>query len=123
MTAVPQDYDALRTALLALHRPGYELNGKWHDNLVYVGDEDLPADHVCRIGPGLDTCSPEEHYVPACNECRQCDEDANPGYLIWPCPTARLAGVSDASQPAPSGTYGTESAGKGDPAAVDGGVS
>lgn len=35
---------------------------------------------------------------------------------------ALIASASDASQPAASGTYGTEAAGKGDPAAVDGGA-
>jgi hypothetical protein len=80
---------ALADAILALHRPWYEVAGKRYDHTVYVGDADRPSDHVCRIG-GLDACGPEEHYLLACIECRQTTDDGEDGLLLWPCPTARL---------------------------------
>lgn len=79
--------------LLDLHKPWYEIGGKRYEHLVLVGDpDDLPKDHVCRT-TGDEACSEdfEEHYVPACTECRSTTDDGDPGYPLWPCATARLA--------------------------------
>lgn len=84
-------------AVEALHVPWYEVNGVRHDNLVHVSGEDVPADHICRVGPEFQRCEldpvyPEDsvHVVPACSECRAVTEDGEPGYKLWPCRT-RLA--------------------------------
>lgn len=82
---------ALAEAVLALHKPWYEVNGQRHDHTVYVFGDEVPADHVCRVGQ--DPCSPEveEHQAIACVECRWSDEDGSPASPLWPCPTAGLA--------------------------------
>lgn len=105
MTAVPEKPASalsanrrLADAILDLHKPWYEAGGKRYENRVPIMDEDrakIPADHVCvvRSQYGLDEpCTPgEEHQVEACAECRVAVDDGEPGYLIYPCPTARLA--------------------------------
>lgn len=79
--------------LLALHRPWYKTrpDGDRIDHVVLVMSEDLDDTHVCRVG--VDSCTPadDEHYALACVECRWSDEDGNPAFPLWPCPTARLA--------------------------------
>lgn len=93
----PQPSEAAARAIAALHVPWYEVNGVRHDHTVTAFGDDVPADHVCRIGPEHQTChiypeSPEdsEHEVLACAECRQVTSDGETGYLFWPCPTARI---------------------------------
>ncbi len=88
--SAPIQTSPLAEAILALHKPWYEVNGVRHAHRVLVAREDVPKDHVCHIG-GLDACSPEDHYVDACNECRWTIEDCDPASPLWPCPTARLA--------------------------------
>lgn len=87
---------ALFEPILELHRPWYEFNGVRHDSTVLVTGDAVPADHVCRTGPGHQSCitydgHPEEteHEVLACIECRATTEDGDPGVLLWPCPTVR----------------------------------
>lgn len=79
-----------------LHRPWYEIDGVRHDHCVAVGNDDVPADHICRTG-GWDACLPdyEEHYVLACVECRQNTEDGEHGSPLWPCDTIRALAPSD----------------------------
>jgi hypothetical protein len=92
--------DTLIAALLDLHKPWYEINGVRIDHTVVFGN-DVPEGHVCRVGTRFDSCEPaiEEHYVLACVECRGTTEDGEPGYSLWPCPTARLAaGAGDPSE-------------------------
>lgn len=88
-------------AVQALHRPWYEVNGKRHDHLVTVCGSDLPDGHVFRVeGPEYDRCDPIDrenpedslHSVPACYECRCATDEGEPGYLLWPCDTARALG-------------------------------
>lgn len=93
------DYDAqydVTKAVEALHRPWYEIDGVRHDHTVLVTGKDVPADHVCRIGPEHQACitypgypDETEHEVLACVECRQTTQDGEPGHPLWPCPTIR----------------------------------
>lgn len=117
LAAVRAQRDQARAALdrvRALHRPWYEIDGVRHDNRVVVYGDDVPADHVCvKAGDRADQfafeqCTIEddeddsEHYVLACYECRCTTEEGEPGYLLWPCATARAldgpAPVEDGGQ-------------------------
>ena len=99
--------DALEADLRGLHVPWYEVNGVRHDHLVHVtGTENIPADHVCRIGSEWDSCEidPDDsgwsvHVVPACCECRAVTEEYEIGYKLWPCKTIRTLDKHAGEQP------------------------
>lgn len=85
-------------AVLKLHKPWYESGGVQHEHVLQVGWGDAPKGHVCRIGftPDYDNCDREDetHAVLACVECRGATDEGEPGYLFWPCSTARALGVT-----------------------------
>ena len=77
LAAVREQADAI-DKVRGLHRPWYEINGVRHEHTVTAPcyEDDC-------------ACDGEGHEVPACSECRWSDGDVD-GYLLWPCPTARL---------------------------------
>lgn len=73
-----------------LHKPWFEYgDGTVINHYCTVYEDDLPEGHVC-VDDGTYTCNDEEHSVPACAECRASDENGEPSYYLWPCPTIRL---------------------------------